>query len=398
MTTETPKSPASKALSQPPVGQNALAAMFHKPSAPGGAETAAPKRKARGNPAVREFILDNIERHPNGIAKIAAEALGITPVSARRYLNALVSEGLLTAEGTTKARKYKLRNFVEELIHLDIDPNFEEHIAWRKHVAPALGDLPKNIREICEYGVSEMLNNVKDHSTSEKAEVAVIRNARHVEIVIHDFGIGIFKKIADACGLSDYREAILELSKGKLTTAPDRHTGEGIFFTSRMFTEFILSANNLGFTHFIKGGGDWLMEVGHLAESVGTTVYLRMSLKETHTIRDIFGKYEQDDDGYLSFSKTHVPVRLALYDNEQLVSRSQARRVLARFNKFSEVILDFSDVPMIGQAFADEIFRVYKLEHPEVTILPINADKLVYNTIRRAAPETIVLEPAPEEA
>jgi anti-sigma regulatory factor (Ser/Thr protein kinase) len=398
MTTETPKAPASKALSQPLAGQNALAAMLHKPSAPGGAETATPKRKARGNPAVREFILDNVERHPNGIAKIAAEALGITPVSARRYLNALVSEGLLTAEGTTKARKYKLRNFVEELIDLDVDANFEEHIAWRKHVAPALGDLPKNIREICEYGVSEMLNNVKDHSGSRKAAVAIIRNADHVEIIICDFGIGIFKKIADAYGLNDYREAILELSKGKLTTAPDRHTGEGIFFTSRMFTSFILSANNLVFTHFMKDGGDWLIEASQGVATVGTNVYLRMSLKETHTIRDIFGKYEQDEDGYLSFSKTHVPVRLASYDNEQLVSRSQARRVLARFNKFSEVILDFGDVPMIGQAFADEIFRVYKLEHPEVTILPINAAKPVFAMIKRAAPETIVLEPTPEEA
>ncbi len=395
MTAKMEKGPGSKPRPQTLAGRNALAAMLRKPSA-NKVETVKPKRKARSNPAVREFILDNVEHHPNNIAKFAAEALSITPVSARRYLNALVNEGLLTAEGATKARKYELRNFVEELIPLGIGPGFEEHIAWRKHIAPALGDLPKNIREMCEYGVQEMLNNVKDHSSSDKAEVVIIRNANYVELVIHDFGIGIFKKISDACGLSDYREAILELSKGKLTTAPDRHTGEGIFFTSRMFTEFILSANNLVLTHFIKGGGDWLMEVGNGAESSGTTVFLRMSLKEPHTIRDIFGKYELDDDGYLRFGKTHVPVRLALYDNEQLVSRSQARRVLARFNKFSEVILDFGDVPMIGQAFADEIFRVYKIEHPEVRIIPIRAAKPVYSMIKRAAPETIILEPTPE--
>lgn len=53
------------------------------------------------------------------------------------------------------------------------------------------------------------------------------------------------------------------------------------------------------------------------------------------------------------------------------MSRSQARRVLARFNRFQEVMLDFKGVPRIGQAFADEIFRVFKNEHPEVAIYPV---------------------------
>jgi hypothetical protein len=79
-----------------------------------------------------------------------------------------------------------------------------------------------------------------------------------------------------------------------------------------------------------------------------------------------------------------VLIKLAKYEKEQLLSRSQARRVLARFERFEEVLLDFSDVEMIGQAFADEIFRVYQREHPDIRIIPISASPAVESMIARA--------------
>jgi len=48
------------------------------------------------------------------------------------------------------------------------------------------------------------------------------------------------------------------------------------------------------------------------------------------------------------------------------------------------VILDFTGVNEIGQAFSDEIFRVYARNHPEVELLPINANEDVTRMIRRA--------------
>jgi anti-sigma regulatory factor (Ser/Thr protein kinase) len=36
---------------------------------------------------------------------------------------------------------------------------------------------------------------------------------------------------------------MLELSKGKLTSEPDRHNGRGLFFTSRLADVFDLHAN-----------------------------------------------------------------------------------------------------------------------------------------------------------
>ena len=56
---------------------------------------------------------------------------------------------------------------------------------------------------------------------------------------------------------------------------------------------------------------------------------------------------------------THIPLRLAEYGEDNLVSRSQAKRVLARVDRFEEVILDYSGIRAVGQAFADEIFRVF---------------------------------------
>lgn len=70
--------------------------------------------------------------------------------------------------------------------------------------------------------------------------------------------------------------------------------------------------------------------------------------------------------------------------NVLLLSRSQAKRLLARFEKFEEVMLDFKDVQTIGQAFADEIFRVFALQHPEVKIIAINTTPEVQQMINRA--------------
>lgn len=75
---------------------------------------------------------------------------------------------------------------------------------------------------------------------------------------------------------------------------------------------------------------------------------------------------------------------MANHGAEQLVSRSQAKRLLARFERFEVVILDFAGIDEIGQAFADEIFRVYSLQHPEVRIVHTNAGPEVKRSIKRA--------------
>ncbi len=330
-------------------------------------------RKSRDNPNIRNFILQNVDAHQGDIASLVASRFRVSRVTANRYLDKLIADGSLVANGETKARTYSLKTQDERDFEFVV-AGAEEHLVWRQTLAPLLSGESKN--------VLEMINNIIDHSGSERAKIHYKKNAAQIEIIIRDTGIGIFKKIANDCKLNDEREAILELAKGKLTTDPAKHTGEGIFFTSRMFTEFRIHSGRLVFMHERSDDGDWLIEIASQLKA-GTAVCLKLDRTARYSTQDIFKKFEQDDEGVMGFSKTHVPVHLALYGNDQLVSRSQAKRVLARFNKFSEVMLDFKNVPTIGQAFADEIFRVFRNAHPDIKIIPVRTSPEVKAMIAR---------------
>lgn len=108
---------------------------------------------------------------------------------------------------------------------------------------------------------------------------------------------------------------------------------------------------------------------------------INVKFNTTKTPAAVLDEYSSVDTG---FSKTHVPVALAAYGESNLISRSQAKRLLARFECFAEVILDFENVKSIGQGFADEVFRVFALNHPEVHLIPIRANVKVERFIQRA--------------
>jgi hypothetical protein len=199
------------------------------------------------------------------------------------------------------------------------------------------------------------------------------------EIVIIDRGIGIFRKIQEALNLLDERHALLELAKGKLTTDPNHHTGEGIFFASRMFDSFNIHSGDCIFTHKAGDTEDWLLET---KDGTGTAVFMRLSNHTSRTCTEIFNQYSSGED--YGFTKTVVPVKLTQYGNDKLISRSQAKRLLARVELFETVVFDFSGLDTVGQAFADEIFRVFPLQHPGINLIPINMSEGVEQMVRRA--------------
>lgn len=84
-------------------------------------------------------------------------------------------------------------------------------------------------------------------------------------------------------------------------------------------------------------------------------------------------------------SKTIVPMRLAKYGAENLISRSQAKRVVSRFDKFTTVVLDFEGIDEIGQGFADEIFRVFANDHPNIELIPYQCSTNVQQMINRVS-------------
>ncbi len=66
------------------------------------------------------------------------------------------------------------------------------------------------------------------------------------------------------------------------------------------------------------------------------------------------------------------------------VTRSEAKRLMQCASQFRCVVLNFAEVGSIGQAFADEIFRVFANAHPDVELIATNAVPEVQQMIRRA--------------
>ncbi|MBN1625281.1 MAG: DUF4325 domain-containing protein, partial [Deltaproteobacteria bacterium] len=257
----------------------------------------------------------------------------------------------------------------------------QEDVVWREDVLPFIIQYPDNMREIWHYCFTEILNNAIDHSSGTNVVITLRKTAINSEIMIYDNGEGIFKKIQRELNLLDERHAILELQKGKLTTDPDNHTGEGIFFSSRLMDDFYIFSNGTSYSHNLEDDNDWILEKEVYKN--GTGVFMTLRNNTSKSIKKIFEEYASKKDDY-GFNKTIVPVRLAQYGEETLVSRSQAKRLLARLDRFKTVIFDFKGVNHIGQAFADEIFRVFKNQNRHTDILHINANEEVESMIMRA--------------
>lgn len=329
---------------------------------------------------IKKFIVENVTEHPRDITRLTASKFSISRQAVLRHLNKLISDGTITVEGKTKDRSYFPTPLVEQSFLFNITSELSEDKIWRENVRPLFKDVTPNVLGICQYGFTEIMNNAIDHSEGDKVTVLITLWPANIMLQIVDNGIGIFKKIQTRLGLEDERHAILELSKGKLTTAPAQHTGEGIFFTSRMFDTFIINSDNLAL--LCMNGEDWLLEQDS-SHPRGTRILMQISPYSTRTSQSVFDQYTNADDEF-GFAKTTIPVKLSRYGDENLVSRSQAKRLLARIERFQEVIFDFKDVEMVGQAFADEVFRVFQNQNPHIHLMWSNTNQQVERMILHA--------------
>lgn len=328
--------------------------------------------------AVINWASEAVLKHGRQMSKAFCDKFDVTRTTAAKALKRLVAEGWLESSGGTRPVYSPGKN--RQIVHTYNLPGIEEDVIWRNDFGPYF-DLPENIANIAYHGFTEMVNNANDHSQGKAVSVLMRQEGHALSIVVWDDGIGIFKKITDAMGLPDPRLALLELSKGKFTTDPANHSGEGVFFTSRMFDHFEIDANNLQYEHNINKGADVIFEMP--AQTGGTMVGMYIPLNSKRTPKEVFDDFSGADGDY-GFDQTVVPVRLARIGKENLVSRSQAKRLVARFEGFKTVVLDFTEVPEIGQAFADEVFRVFANSHPHVELIPVKANSNVQQMINRA--------------
>lgn len=333
-----------------------------------------------GGEVVRRFLVENIDAHPSAIVRLAADKFKCTRQAVHKHMQRLVVEGAVVVSGTTRSKRYQLAPLLQWQRQYDLAVGLAEDTVWRHDIAPLLGKLPENVLDIWHYGFTEMLNNVIDHSGSSYVAVSVSKTAASTTIEIYDDGVGIFKKIQAALSLVDERHAVLELAKGKFTTDPKNHSGEGIFFSSRMFDEFDILSGEVYFSHEFDKKEDWILH--RRTARGGTLVTMKLHNHTARTLKKVFDKFTSDED--YGFTKTVVPVKLMRYGDDNLVSRSQAKRLLARFDRFKTVILDFTGVTSVGQSFADEVFRVFRSKHPDVELMPIHASSEVRRMITRA--------------
>jgi len=329
-------------------------------------------------------ILETV-RLGGAVASLAAERTKLTRVTISRRLARLAAQGYVRKSGSGTRPRYSLgqRRWWQGLWPRAQLRGDMESAIWAAHVAPLLESAAPNVRNIAHTGFTEILNNAIDHSQARTVCACVHVDQAALQMAIMDDGVGAFARIARHLHLADRRLAVLELSKGKLTTAASGHSGIGIFVSSRFFDRFTLRSDGLVFTHSGDFQFDWLDDAGYRR---GTVVLMEIALDSPRTAMSVYERYfDPSQTGGGAFRLTEVPVRLAALGQE-LVSRSQGKWVTARIDQFERVILDFSGIATVGQGFVDEVFRVFANAHPQVRLIPENMAPEVARTVDMFAP------------
>ena len=194
-------------------------------------------------------------------------------------------------------------------------------------------------RSILSYAFTEMLNNAIDHSHGSQVNVRVWVRADSVAFELVDDGIGVFRSVGQRMGLSTDLESLQEIEKGKATTAPERHSGEGYFFTSRAVDLYVLESGQLRWTVDNRRSD---VAVADTDGRRGTRVRCELDLPTQRTLSGVFDPFTSNAE-VPSFDRTSV--RVGLYEiGDTFISRSEAKRLSSRLEGFAVVELDFSDV------------------------------------------------------
>ncbi len=312
------------------------------------------------------YILEKIEQNDERISKTVSEAFDVNQNTIHTYINELVDNNIIRRvkrgkyELVKKEYEYELKRSKGEL---DTDTYAYEHCLF-----DLIKEFGQNVEAIWSYAFSEMINNVMDHSQAENVKIIIEQDYINTHAAILDDGIGIFKKIKEHFGFNTLDEAICELFKGKLTTDMENHSGEGIFFSSKMMDDFFIVSSGKIFTNNKYGNS----RIINLAEenNKGTGVYMSLSNFSHRNPQEVFDLYANIDGGFI---KTKIPLK-NIFDTSP-VSRSQAKRVCNRLDKFKEIVIDFDGIQWMGQGFAHQIFVIFSREHPDMQLIPINMNE-----------------------
>jgi anti-sigma regulatory factor (Ser/Thr protein kinase)/biotin operon repressor len=340
----------------------------------------------------KNHILSTLRKRGFVTTRQVAEDLRVSRNYAHILLQMLREEGVVILIGKSNQARYVLatdsvaihsaKKTIRHIFLLLKNADLDESAIF-KRIEQETGiflDVKDNIHQIVRHGFTEMVNNAIDHSHSERVEIDCRKTDTAITFIVRDSGIGIFNNVREKFRLPGTLAAIQEILKGKATTDPKQHSGEGVFFTSKMADVFVIDSyekrlmvNNLLPDIFISD-----------RKSIqGTRVSFSIHLKSRRDLRGVFDTFTgSEDDGHI-FDKTRITVKLFQFGSD-LPSRSEAKRVTMNLENFKVIDLDFSGVDTVGQAFADEIFRVWQNRHPDIKIVSTNANENVEFMIQRA--------------
>lgn len=328
-----------------------------------------------------EALIRSLSGEPRGVSTgQVVSATGLSRQAVHYHLSRMVRRGELVRQGAGRGTRY-VRHV--DLEHVYVLVGLQEDLVWREIAGsvPGLSGAKANVRSILAHSFTEMLNNAIDHSRGTAVRVAVQARADVIGFEVVDDGVGVFKNVREKLGLPDDFASIQEIAKGKATTAPEHHTGEGIFFTSKMVDRFELESGVLRWTV------DNLRRdqaVGDVPVRTGTRVACAIARDSARTTSEVFEAYAGSD----SFSFSESAIAVGLFETGgTFVSRSEAKRLVDRLERFEEVRLDFGGVEQVGQGFVDEIFRVWASDHPQTRLIPINMSPAVEPMVTRSLGE-----------
>lgn len=317
-------------------------------------------------PAVTQWITAAAVRDGERLPAFVMERLGVSRRGAGKLLQRLVDGQWLVSEGTPRRPRYR-PGVLRQVVQRYPLAGLQEDEPWRRDFAPFF-ELRPNVARIAQHAFCELLNNAVDHSGGSCVAVSLRQTAMHLQLLVSDDGCGLFERIEQSFAIEDPTLAMFELAKGKLTSQPDRHSGRGLFFTSRLADVFDLHANRLAFQFRGWGRRGWF--AGKPMARQGTSAYFAIALDSERGLDAVLREHSTSGEGY-AFETTQVPLQLIGGAAVGFESRAQARRVVSGLQRFRRAEVDFSGVSDLGHGFADELFRVLPRALPGLELVPV---------------------------
>ena len=185
--------------------------------------------------SIKRYMLEKIREDDKDFIHKTRDNFQISITTVKRYIKECLEKAVL-AECCEALCGYRLTTTTWSFCYYPSERPLDEDEIYYNDIYSLLEGNSEESKSIWYYSFSEIMNNAIEHAKCEEIQCVVMRDYLYTEISILDDGIGIYKNIQMYLQEKyeksfSYRDVLLELYKGKMTTNPICHSGEGIFFS-----------------------------------------------------------------------------------------------------------------------------------------------------------------------